>query len=173
VFTARYALSPYIKQVRFVFEGLMTNTALQSQCWAHNNSYLLCEFLAHYGKNLLYQLLARFLNQISPFDPSWRHFITSVWSHLSYVWFSSPGGLFSLGFPRKLHMSCVLCVLPALPLCLYVILFVCEWFSHAQFLWLLLVKWCESPVFPSFGTCIVTIEFRLWVTPKPGRKWNC
>jgi hypothetical protein len=25
VFTAQYALSPYIKQIRFVFKGLMTN----------------------------------------------------------------------------------------------------------------------------------------------------
>jgi hypothetical protein len=27
VFTARYALSPYIKQIRFVFKGLITNNS--------------------------------------------------------------------------------------------------------------------------------------------------
>jgi hypothetical protein len=29
VFTARYALSPYIKQVRFVFKGLIQNQAMR------------------------------------------------------------------------------------------------------------------------------------------------
>jgi hypothetical protein len=31
VFTARYALSPYIKQIRFVFKGLITQWATQAQ----------------------------------------------------------------------------------------------------------------------------------------------
>jgi diacylglycerol kinase len=30
VFTARYALSPYIKQIRFVFKGLIVMMTLQS-----------------------------------------------------------------------------------------------------------------------------------------------
>jgi hypothetical protein len=43
VFTARYALSPYIKQIRFVFKGLILFTAWQSglicaQLFSHSTS---------------------------------------------------------------------------------------------------------------------------------------
>jgi hypothetical protein len=37
VFTARYALSPYIKQIRFVFKGLMFKPgSTQSKQWTLN-----------------------------------------------------------------------------------------------------------------------------------------
>jgi hypothetical protein len=36
VFTARYALSPYIKQIRFVFKGLMGEVGVEMFKISHN-----------------------------------------------------------------------------------------------------------------------------------------
>jgi hypothetical protein len=45
VFTARYALSPYIKQIRFVFKGLVCRCAITCDVWVSCFHLLACEGL--------------------------------------------------------------------------------------------------------------------------------
>jgi hypothetical protein len=53
VFTARYALSPYIKQIRFVFKGL-----IYSSCFSHH------KFGTHKGRNRSHNIFRQILTVV-------------------------------------------------------------------------------------------------------------
>jgi hypothetical protein len=61
VFTARYALSPYIKQIRFVFKGL--------KCW-YDGRFLSCGYLEKLQSNFRWR---RFPLNIQASQHCWRH----------------------------------------------------------------------------------------------------
>jgi hypothetical protein len=39
MFTVRYALSPYVKQIRFVFKGLKNDSTAESLCTVFNSNF--------------------------------------------------------------------------------------------------------------------------------------